>query len=346
MDFISDKSGRVVNFIASRLELPETVKAAALAPQDLSGLSASAFADPIRKEYPLHTKEATLWSALYAHAVGRTGPLFDQRLKAALAKHDLVEDFEFCTQRFKQASKSAEKTQFALNVELRPGTVEGFYPINTLGELEDSAKQACQDYRNGRLTHELFYDACQNFVKRANELGTPPHKSFNVTVLDYGVARMPDQEKAAAALNARYAITGDEAYKMLADNIIESPDEAREVADLASRLDIGYWEQFPKLANLQAIHRAVFCGPTVEAMQKVASTFFLVGDVPVPLSVLDNLSEDQLNVCIGRSKIAAVLEAKEAAKKKDLDTIDRIFEELNDDDRTSFLRYISTEVAA
>ena len=180
MDFLTDQNPLPFYKAASAELFPDFAAENWTQPADVENLPRTAFADPARREFPVHTKVATLLSAIYAAGV----PLYvpdqagDQAhimeaIKSAAEVHGISEDVErvcdyFASFARKQASE-ATPDAFAL----KDGDVV-FYPVKTATDVRSSGVGVANDFADRRLPVGEAREAAMNIVKRATELRMQP----------------------------------------------------------------------------------------------------------------------------------------------------------------------------
>lgn len=202
MDYHSDSSKHRLAVLAQAvtLDLRKTAAAYEDGQTDTTGLPASAFADPIGRAYPVHTKEAALLSSAYFFAddpEGRANPETALALEKAASFWGIEEEFRsICS----DLSEKRQHPKYALDLEL-DGAVLRHFPWHDRQSLEKTA----QDFVNNRenLPRQARLKTAQNLLaaRAAEQAQFEPEVSQAIDrCCGFGLL---DHEKAAEALLER-----------------------------------------------------------------------------------------------------------------------------------------------
>lgn len=313
-DFIKEQSGRYLYRLANTLEAPDYAKEASVIEEDVQGLPDAAFGRPHLREFPLDTPGHVWLSHGFVKAAGVRDPILEEKIKQAGALFGITEDLAKIDQAFSQLTKQASHDRYyAITIDFgqeddakkstatKQAGMQGFYPITTATELENSAVKLVNDRK--KIPLELFADGCRNIVKRAGELKVA-NNYLPQTVLRYGVERLPDPWIVKCAAELRTEITKDPIYQELAEAALAQPESSYDFAELwlqADRMNgvkMGRFDPDPfEIMN---------SGQTKEEAEKFIESWVSIAEAPVP-----------------REKVAAVTEA-DLRKRFQKDTADKL----------------------
>jgi hypothetical protein len=302
MDFITDQSGRHLVRLNSLLDVPDYVKESSLSDEAIAALPNSIFGTSHRREFPLDTPGHVYLSYGFCKSAGiRTSELMEKILKAAsffAIEADLTKIDDAFNNLVKKAS---EEKPYALHIDFGPaqpdaenpgmkaGGVQGFYPISTPYEIEQSAVKLANE--RSRIPLELFCEACRNIVKAA-KVAQVPSGALPRSVNLYGVERMPQPDFLEKMAAERKAITGDEIYTDIATAALEGGD------DKSSHAFAELWLQADRLNGYKAASKnepdpfMIFnSGRTVEEAERQLESWTVLNGAAVPVEKIAALKE-------------------------------------------------------
>lgn len=177
MDFISDKSQRVLHVIKNVVSCYDMGKvAAACSNINTRDLGAQAYADTIRRRYPIHTKEATLLSAAYAAHSHEDSVTQDKIAEAA----DFWDVGPTVVGIRREIASSLPVTKHALDTEVNGVHIQAF-PYHDA----DSLKIATEAFIRERTKLPLAVrESTSLAIKKASEQLGADLGEENVAVLD------------------------------------------------------------------------------------------------------------------------------------------------------------------
>lgn len=342
MDFITDRSKRVVSFVKDALpDIPYNLKEAAEAysPSAFTDYPNSAFADPVTKEFPLVSDDTVMWSGLYASATHLNDQRVMDRIKQAAVNRGVDEWLFPAMDRIRSTfTKQASEVSYALVIN-NEGDILRHYPISTDLQVEESAKVASRDFADGRIPLELFVDASREMVKAAADHGNVVR--LPQVVLDYGTERMASREALIGLIEKRASRVKDEAYTMLASAIPEDLDQqtAKQAVDLICRLDQEHGIDYTK-NDMVDPYRTVFSGPRLDDLAKEASTKVMVQDVIIPGDVIAGIPDTDIQLWSSEEDMSKASYAVKCARENDYATSDRILNELSGETQERLFVYL------
>lgn len=242
MDLLSDKLPTVLADSETFRPWPEAMAQFEFPdPSQFSGVHKSAFADPVKREYPLTNAGLTFFGALHYRGRGGSDPVMLERFSKAASVHGVEEElkhYEPFFQTAKQASapEAPKAGRFALTVkQANSDEPINVYPLECAEDVGIAAAKIASDYEQGRLPVALFGRAAVEVVKAA--------AAWSVTnlperILEGGVDRLADPKHAELHIPAE--ATGEilDGYKKLAYAAEHAQGREREeLADAWSHLD-------------------------------------------------------------------------------------------------------------
>lgn len=328
-DFQTDGVLRPIVNTAAAGHMPEWAVNAPMPSQaEFSKLANAAFADPGNRLLPVHNRECTLWSAAYVAAHPAWYPEGStERVKAAAAA--LGVDAEFDTiQTFwnsqiedvKQASAPVEKAAFALTLDdgepfgMPAGRVD-LLPCHDEWHIERSAEELDKAASAGTFPPELVISAAAGLCKAAASVQCADVLPRLVSRI--GQDRFPDWSKAARLLGDRRQKVGDgyRAYEELIKLGSDQPELSELVIsglrDLDTQFNLRYWGA--KLASVVSPWEAVYSGPLISEIEKMADTHVVLAGALVPVEVLASIETEEIDRNFGKSAAEHIKEAKAAA---------------------------------
>ena len=192
MDFRTDNNTFGIDFVKKSLgsKIPSYVK---VANDNMEGHKSSSFADEVKKEYPINTKDNTWKSIAYFYSQGKSNMDKDkakdieQSLQIAALIHGIKEDAKDIIKALNKVSKpkiqKKASQEFAIVKESY-----GYLPINNELEVMESARKLDNDYL--KLEPVLAKTAAENIVKKAEEFGIANKAFIPEFILDKGTQRL------------------------------------------------------------------------------------------------------------------------------------------------------------
>lgn len=172
MDYDSDSNKRRLKVLSQAVTSVDLQKTAAAYDGDsdsaTTGLPASAFADPIERRYPVHTKEAAVLSAAYffGEFPDETGDKHvAKRLKEAADFWSIRDEFD---QMASDLSVAKTTPKFALDMTVG-GAVLRYFPWHDGPSLEKTAEHFCSNRHN--LPYAARQKTAENLMAASEELG-------------------------------------------------------------------------------------------------------------------------------------------------------------------------------
>lgn len=329
-DFVSDENPAIFLYLSERNGIPEYVyDSARITSAETEGLNKVAFADPLNRLFPCHTK-AACWNsaAYYAANGGGEGEVKESILKMA-GTHGIREDVEKVFSLFEEAmakKASAEpERKYALNLDFggfQGRGVENFYPINTESEIFSSAEDAAKAYRAGSIPMPAMRKIAMQIVAAADEMEYPIGE-LPADVKHLGVRRLPNPSYAETLLMTRKDASCDTApyedaigtLKVAFSNPAIDKELLMQVAEDAAekiyRLDKEAGVSYDK-RTMPDPYDLIFSGPTVADMHKAAASLVAIRDVTVPVADLINLKEETIDKHFSAASARLIKEARAA----------------------------------
>jgi len=228
MDQNTDTTFAVLReIIAERPTLSPLVKTAEVGREVRDNLPSSAFADPVNREFPVHTKEHALLSSAYAEKTASVAPEVTGRIQAALTVYGAT----LPKKEFEKVAAAAETPDYLL-----PHTRQ--FPIYSGTSLKLAHEAISRNQR--KLSPTSLATAASVLVKHAaardEELPTEVYQWAGIVPCD--------RDKAAEWIDARGAAApaGAGAYTRVAQLVRSLPftterAELTKVAEAVSELD-------------------------------------------------------------------------------------------------------------
>jgi len=308
--------------------MPEwAVNAPIPARNDFAKLSSAAFADPTNRLLPVNSKECILWSAAYASAhPGRYPDGSMDRVKAAAVTLELTDEVAAIetfwaaeNTEVKEASEQFEKPAFALSLPdgsvfglcPSPGSVE-LLPCHDEWHIDKSASELDKAASLQTMPPELIHMAAGTLCKAAAAAGCTD--VLPLAVLRLGQERMPDWDRAGRLLGDRQKKAGADflAYAELIGVGKEHPEFADDVIDGIRDLDthhgFRYWGS--KFASVISPWEAIYSGPLMSDIEKMAATHLVVAGALVPQEALTALPDSKIDGHFGKQAAELIKLAK------------------------------------
>lgn len=319
MDFLTDQNPRAFYKAAAAELFPAFAVDNWTQPEEVESLPPTAFADPGRREFPVHTKVASVLSAVYAAGMPLYAPDADTdvaavtaRIKQAAAVHDISEDIERVFEHFaaftrKSAAEAAPADMFALRTESL-----ACYPIVTAFDVSESARGIDEDYTAGRLPLKQARQAALSTMKRASALRMDlDYFTDNVRLL--GAENFPDPDMLRKQASWRTKLTGDTAYEESAE--LFCTDFSEEVKQACADI----WQELDVLHKVDVgpftppVPAVLFSGMPKEQFSKLANSYVWFGENMVPCPIVASLSEESIKRAYTEAERESVREVVKAA---------------------------------
>lgn len=328
MDFLNDKTAAILGYAFQNDLLPEFVKEASM-PQmeDVEDLRLEAFAKPETREYPCHTKEATILSALYAAATDQENDIKENIIKFA-SSYDIQENVNdifnhFNTLLEKQASEMEEQDtcieKFAMT--LTDGEVENnYYNISTKEDTLVSINHLNEDYTVGAVKPHLMRKLACAIVKAANSFDISSNYIPSI-IKDYATDKLPDVAMAYNLISLRKSAGVElDAYEniieKLASDISQSDMEYETLVKLADSAaeELYILDQVNNIEYSQEQpnpYEVLYNGPTMNQIEKFAAEHVRISDIPVPVVDFINISDNVINSNFSKQASELILQVKQ-----------------------------------
>lgn len=281
--------------------------------EDVQDLAPGAFADPINRLHPIHTKAACFVSALYcSNLVTVPSPDIIENIKQAAGvlgiQNDVLPLLANMNARTKQA---AEEGAAPDTYALQDGKEHAFYPIGTTYDVETSANGIMRDMRTKLLPVKEARKACLRLVARADQLKLARELlPDDVQILGRQSVARVDALDTQAAWRARQ--TGTDLYKEAVELFRENPTEENRQAGAEA------WELLDDVNNIKtsslfpSVTRCWFSGEDLHTIKQAARHLVWLGDEAVPSGVLSTVPPEIYESWYGqdqREKVAFVFQA-------------------------------------
>ena len=311
----SDANFQVLRSLSQQFgtTIPEFVKAADLdrdKPADTAPLSV--FADPSRRQFPIHTKSATFISALYIAGQTAGGQAWDSkfpadmawdRIEKAASTHGILPDVQRMRQGMLEKSAAAERRltddDFALVIKYGNRNIRRFPCVNP-AMLEKSAERLQLD--GDKYPYAWRKQAAVKLLHRASKLDfLLPDTLLNATIKTAGMYPKDAQETAVAVRERSVMLSNpDEKDRLvkLAEFLATGPKiDAEEVCALLDQLDHTtklasfYGQGMPKPEEIFFDGLRVKSAAADQTVQLTTGTVYDLGAIKSagmePLEVLD-----------------------------------------------------------
>lgn len=279
---------------------------------DVVGLNKTAFADPVRRLFPVHTKVACFASALYC-AGADDFPSADvvENIKKAAEVHGIIGDVQpvlDLLQHNKQASENAERPD---TYALQDGVEHAFYPIGTTFDIEQSAYGVNGDIKTKKLPMKFARSVCAKIVKRAQDLGLSLER-LPPDVCVIGFLPHPDVTMLFKQAAWRERLTGETLYKEAVENYALSlrEDSLRDSLDAWEQLDAMYGVKTS--ATVPSIKDCWCVGTPDQAIKNASLHTVWFGSEPLPAGSLSLVPDSVFRSWYAgeeAEKVAAVFDA-------------------------------------
>ncbi len=276
---------------------PEWVtKEAMVSPANVAHLHQSAFADPVRREFPIHTKVATFLSYAYAMGAGDVDEVVVKNIEKAASAWGIADELAPYAALLDESTKEASAPQpFALVVERDSGPT-GYFPCGDAHDTDASIRGICRSFGDSRWNAELtgaqIKQAATKLVEAADRQGVDVPG-----ILRDLHDRTPDAASAVKFASIRQFMTGcdDETaglYKEAAAAVTDG--DVDQCLDVWLELDRACGVKYSKTHTPSPWH-AFYAGVSEADIEKVAAANVFIGAAPVPAMILAGVRADDID---------------------------------------------------
>lgn len=356
MDFVTDRSGRHLVRINEIMEVPEYVKQSSVDERQLPELADHQFADPKAREFPIDSPGHIFLSYGYCKSAGLQNQAILTRIEQAGQKMGVYEDLkrldEAINQRTKEASADSEPepTKYAVYLDFgkgdpesvdpifKEGGVQGFYRIETLSDIEDSAVKLA-NFRQS-LPLSVFVDGAQAIVKAAKEQGVSMQYIPRI-IQDYGRDAMTNWGTVEHEAAKRKEATGDERYLEVAKTACYNHEErsGKDFAELWEELDrqnkvaYDHWLRDPYIIFLS--------GPEREKRAEELENWCLLFGTAVPKREIASFPMERLQSNFPKESAEQLTKIVKQASNAPGREVSQQLQELPDGVQRGFLRLLA-----
>lgn len=294
MDFTKDKNPTALYEVGIKAgeNLPDYVKEATLLQEeDVVSLNDCAFADPVNRLHPIHTKAATFMSAVYMAGNGLANSKEFETVKAAAALFDIEKDIEEALSLLPQTEKAAfdynnVEKQYALTFNIEEDDSWKAYPIGNTVEVTKAATDVVKDWYDGHIPTDWFYHAAKNIVKKANELkinrNEIPDRVWNL-----GEERMVDFNNASVGIIERSRLGVDiQEYSSALKQASEGKITVDEATDIWMGLDAANNINHLRVSSP---HECFYSGVKLAHVEALSENNVFISDIMVPVKEVTKL---------------------------------------------------------
>lgn len=318
MDFLNDKTAAILSYAFENNLIPNFVKEASMPDTDeVKDLRDEAFGNPYTREYPCHTSESTVLSAVYASASGEDRDVLNNIYKKASAYdvHRYVNViYDHFDNQFEKiaAAKEQEETpmvKFALSLVDENGRETAHYNTSTKEDTLLSIKHLEQDFNCGGISPHHMRKIASNIMESAKEFDIAPGYIPHV-ITKYASKRIPNAAQAFELIGLRKSACEnineyENIIEKLANDLAEcngSEDAMMDIADKAAEelLVLDKVNNIKYAAAQPDPYDIIFNGPTMEEFEKFAAEHVRILNIPVPVADMLNLADDKINTCFSK----------------------------------------------
>lgn len=325
IDFVTANNPAIFGYLKEKDAIPGYVLSSAkITKDDVAGLDKVAFADPVHRLFPCHTKEACWESAAYFAGSGETDETVKANIEKMASFHDISEDvasvFElFAGEMNKAASKmekSASETKYALNLDFQGFQgrgVENFYPINSAPEIITASDDCTADYNAGKIPCGAMRKIASAITAAAIEHNVNP-ADLTGEVRAFGTRNIPDPFAAEVLVKMRKSAAHNELVAELQRKLTETKDvqQAIELTNAAAE-DMYVLDKKAGVVYGKGVldpYAILFTGPTLEDLEKAAASTITLRGVNIPVEDFLNLADKDINVNFSAKSASIIKEAK------------------------------------
>jgi hypothetical protein len=290
MDFISDNNPKFLNYAKAIIgDFPEYVKEASTHERKdaLSDIHSSSFAVPGSREFPINTAENTYLSYAYVKAANITDSKILSRIDKAVNQHGISEDIaeleSSLSSIVKKASSDDISKHFALSINYGDEAgVKYYYPVSDEQSIFKSAADLSEDFE--KMPIEAFRHAAKNIVKAASkdqiDISRLPKR-----IQSNGVEREFNIKGAQVAVTQRKEKLGKAAAEVYGEILKSASVDVENVDDYVNLfIDVDRMNNVKYGSHMLNPYEAFFSGYSVEGIKKLANTYVVVSEAPIPLS--------------------------------------------------------------
>lgn len=331
-DFTTDTTAAIYAYADDQGLVPEFVKkASVISGEDTRSLPDMAFADPVNRLYPCHTKEATVMSAIYVQANMEDSHSIWSTVEKRAAAFDCTDEVNAIRKHFetiydnamsKKASEEEVPMQkFALTIK-KDDEEHNYYDISTREDTLVSMSDVDRDFEAGAVELPWMRKLATAIMDAAVEFGVEDNASSMLK--KYAQVRLPDLQTAKSLISAR---TNDkDSYEFimnkLASNLLDSEsfEQAMEAADEAASLIYTLDKRAGVEYNDIQLnpYDIIFSGPTREDFEKFASSHVYISDVAVPVEDIVNVSDTRIQQTFSKNASAVITDAINPLRSGDI----------------------------
>lgn len=328
IDFVTDQNPAVYLFMQDKNMIPDYVlNSNKITEEETSRLNKVAFADPRNKLYPCHTKEACWQSAAYFASKHLTDEAVKENIEKMASHHGIEEDvkqvfnaFNAEFEKVASSEESIEKKAYALELDMggfQGRGIEKFYPINDRFEIVKAAFDSTKDYKQGTIPMHAMRKIAFNIMEAAHD-NNVSYSDLTPEVKSLGTRNLPDPYAAEALVNSRKSCGVDaEPYKAIARDLqtkmaSASPEDSIEMADEAAK-EMYLMDKEANITygrNVMTPYEMLFTGPTIEDLNKAASSTVCIKGVNVPVEDFLNLSDNTIEKVFSKTSGDVIKQAK------------------------------------
>lgn len=327
MDFLNDKTAAILGYAFQNNLLPAFVKEASMpTKEDVEGLKDNAFANVYTREFPCHTKEATVLSALYAAANGEDEEILEEISKKASVYgilDEVTSIFNHFDEQFEKLASTDEEplVKFALSLEDEEGNISNYYNTSTKEDTLLSIKHLEQDFNNGGIALPVMRKIAKVICDSVKEFDITPSYVPSV-ITKYAASCMPNVATALSLIELRKQahVNMEDYYNVLEKlaNDISNSDMTQEaiisIADNTAEqlfiLDKAYNIKYA--SDQPDPYDVIFNGPTFEDLEKFAAEHVRILDIPIPAVDIINVSEEKVTSMFNKKASSIILDVKNA----------------------------------
>lgn len=298
MDFTKDQNPTSLYEVGIKAgdSLPNYVKEATiLQEEDLVSLHDCAFADPINRLHPLHTKAAAYMSAVYLAGEGKTDSKEFAAVKEAAALFDIEEDIDAALALLPQTEKTAgahelASEKYALSFQLEEEDTWKAYAINNEVDVTKAATDAVRDWNDEHIPTDWFFHAARNIVKRANELNIS-RDEIPEKIWRFGEERIVNFD------NVDYAIGERNTAGVVDVSEYAQALKQASAGEITVEQAIDTWMGLDAVNNINhkrvtSPHEAFYSGAKVAYLKDLSEKNIFLTDIMIPAQELTKLATD------------------------------------------------------
>lgn len=326
IDFVTANNPAIFGYLQEKDAIPGYVLSSnKISKEEVDCLDKVAFANPVDRLYPCHTKEACWESAAYFAGSGETDATVKGNIEKMAKFHGIEEDvtsvfaiFEGEMNKIASAEdttpKGIEKYALTLDFQGFQGRgVENFYPINNEAEIVASSDACTADYKAGKIPT----GAMRKIASAITEAAIAHNVDLSELTAEarlFGTRNTPDPEAASVLVHMRKSAAHEELVAELQEKLAGSKDmyEAitltNEIAEKMLTLDKQAGVRYGK--GVLDPYSMLFTGPTIEEFEKAAASTISLRGVNIPVEDFVNLSDKDIDINFSSKSASIIKEAK------------------------------------